>query len=170
MRAQQCFVSDNSRKYFLHQYGRYMLKSSAYALVMPSQHQYSLICYKYQLSNQYTHQYSHKNIAFYSQRQSKHYSLCTQLRTLYKHLMNNSWVEWMMGANTKAHISSFGPHTHTPAWLGDWTLTPKPRTSGTYSLHYKPPSTWLYSLGLSCRIKKKEIEKWQEHVNLLRYM
>ena len=63
MKVQQCSVSDNSMRCFLHQFGRCRLRSSVYGPVMPSWHHSSLIdclcfiqelacsfCYRYWLS------------------------------------------------------------------------------------------------------------------------
>ena len=47
-------------------------------------------CYKYWLSDQYTHQTPHKNTSFHSQRNSEHYPLHTWLKISYMHSLNNS--------------------------------------------------------------------------------
>ena len=47
-------------------------------------------CYKYWLSDQYTHQTPHKNTSFHSQRNSEHYPLHTWLKISYMHSLNSS--------------------------------------------------------------------------------
>ena len=106
---------------------------------------HSDMCYKYRLSDQYIHQYSHKNIGFYSQRHSKDYPLCTYLKIPYTHYLNNSQANQTTGSKIKAHIPSFRPCACTLAWWGNQTLTPSLKTSGIYSLCYKTPPIWLHS-------------------------
>ena len=67
-----------------------------------------LLCYKYWLSDQYSDQYSNKNISFYLQRRSEHYPLHTRLKTLENYSLNDSQADWTTKSKTEAHISSFG--------------------------------------------------------------
>ena len=104
---------------------------------------YTLTCYKYRLSNQYSDQISDKNIRFYSQRYSRHSILQTQLEEHPRHILNKSWTECTTESTIEAHISRFGPCTHTSAWSGYQTPTPRPRTSRIDSLCYQHLSQWL---------------------------
>ena len=48
------------------------------------------LCYRYWLSDQYTSQYSDKNIAFYPQRYPEDYTLHTHLNASHKNSLNDS--------------------------------------------------------------------------------
>ena len=102
------------------------------------------MCYKYWLSNHYSDQISDKNIRFYSQRYPRRFTLQTQLEEHPRHTLNKSQTEHTTELTIEAHISSFGPRTHTSAWSGDWTPTPRPRTSEIHSLCYQHSSPWLH--------------------------
>ena len=76
---------------------------------------YSGNCYKYRLSDQYIHEYTMENIRSYSQKHSRISMLHKQLEEHRNHLLKSSRVERTTVSTTEAHISSPGPHTHTPA-------------------------------------------------------
>ena len=95
------------------------------------------MCYKYQLNNQYMHEYTIKNICFYLQRHSRHSTLQKQLKTLHNYSLKNSGAKHTIGSTIEVHISSLGMHIHSPAQSGDWMQTPRLRTSGLDSLHYQ---------------------------------
>ena len=95
-------------------------------------------CYRYQLSDQYISQNSDRNTIFNSQRHSNHYPPHTRLRTPYRNALNDSQADRTTGSKTEAHISNFGPHAHTQAWLGNQMQTPSLRTNGNHSPHHKP--------------------------------
>ena len=96
-------------------------------------------CYNYRLSNQHMHEYTHEN------RHSGHYLLHTRLETLHNRSLNNSRVERMTVLTIETHISSPGPHIHISARSGNWTRTPRPRTSVINSPPYHSSSPWLHS-------------------------
>ena len=114
----------------------YALKCMDEANMKNHIHLLSMMCYRYQLNDQYTDQNSDKNITFYSQRHPKYSPLYTCLRTSYKNSLNDSRANKTMGLKAEVHISSFRPHAHSRAQLFNRMQTLSPRTDGNYSPHH----------------------------------